>query len=235
VLLAGDQLRRAIEREPTAADPWISLGVACWNMVADPAAFGPQLVEPWDPARGLLPAQSAFCFRRALELDPGATEAAQLLDQVLQIQGMSDTKPALAIARVRGSGEADERPMRRDWPACDRVAARLLHSGHPAEARRVWASAADPPVQALRLARLAAADLAALDFDAAERTYRAALKLDPALSEAWFGLALLHTERGDAAAVVDAARQGLQHPLSPAQDLVLRELKVLADPYAALP
>ena len=75
-----------------------------------------------------------------------------------------------------------------------------------------------PPAPALRLARLAAADLAALDFAAAERTYRAALELDPGLGEAWFGLALLHTQRGDAAAVLAAARQGLKQPLTPAQD-----------------
>ncbi len=52
VLLAGDSLRRAIVLEPTAAGPWISLGVACWTMVADPTALRPHLVEPWDPAAG---------------------------------------------------------------------------------------------------------------------------------------------------------------------------------------
>jgi tetratricopeptide (TPR) repeat protein len=235
VLLAGDYLRRAIVLEPTAADTWNSLGLACWNMVADPTAFRPHLVEPWDPARGLLPAQAAFCFRRALELNPEETVAAQLLDQVLRVKGTSDTEPARTIPRQRGSAEADGRPIRRDWPACDRVATTLLHLGHPAEARRVWASAADPPAPALRLARLAAADLAALDFAAAERTYRAALELDPALSEAWVGLAVLHTERGDAAAVLAAAHRGLKHPLTPAQDVLLRDLEALAAPYAPLP
>ncbi len=235
VLLAGDHLRRAIVLEPAAADPWIPLGIACWNMVADPTAFPPRLVEPWDPARGLLPAQAAFCFRRALELNPEETEAAQLLDQVLRDQGMSDTERALKIPRQHGSAEADGRGNRPDWPACDRAAATLLHLGHPAEARRVWAGAADPPAPALRLARLAAADLATLDFAAAERTYRAALKLDPGLGEAWFGLAVLHTERGDAAAVLTAARQGLKQPLTPAQDALLRDLEALAAPYAAVP
>jgi hypothetical protein len=115
------------------------------------------------------------------------------------------------------------------------VAVTLLHLGRAAEARRVWASAADPPAPALRLARLAAADLACLDFAAAKRTYHAALELDPTLGEAWFGLAVLHTERGDAAAVVAAARQGLKQPLTPAQDALLRDLEALATPYAAMP
>jgi hypothetical protein len=115
------------------------------------------------------------------------------------------------------------------------VAATLLHLGHPAQARRVWASAAEPPAPALRLARLATAELAALDFTAAERTYRAALEVDPALGEAWFGLAVLHTQRGDAPAVLAAARQGLKHALTPAQDLLLRDLQALAAPYAAVP
>jgi hypothetical protein len=235
MLLAGDYLRLAIDLEPTAPGPWTSLGIACWNLVADPKAFAPRLVEPWDPARGLLPAQAAYCFRRTLELNPAETEAAQLLDQVLSAQGMSDSDRARAIPRQRDSADADGRGISRDWPASDRAAATLLHLGRPAEAHRVWAGAADPPAPALRLARLAAADLAALDFAAAERTYRAALELDTALGEAWFGLAVLHTERGDAAAVVAVAREGLKHPLTPAQNVLLRDLEALAAPYAAVP
>ncbi len=170
-----------------------------------------------------------------MELNPEETETAQLLDQALRAQGTSDGEPALTIPIQRESAEADGRPIRRDWPECDRVAATLLRLGHPAKARRVWASAEDPPAPALRLARLATADLAALDFAAAERTYRAALELDPALGEAWFGLAVLHTERGDAAAVLAAARQGRKHSLTPPQDVLLRDLEALAAPYAALP
>jgi hypothetical protein len=170
-----------------------------------------------------------------LELNPEETEAAQSLDQVLQAQGMSDTGRTPTIPGQRGSADADGRRIRPDWPACDRLAATLLHLGHPAEARRVWAGAADPPAPALRLARLASADLAALDFAAAERTYRAALELDPGLGEAWFGLTVLHTERGDAAAVLTAARRGLKQPLTPAQDALLRDLEAPAASYRAVP
>jgi DNA-binding transcriptional LysR family regulator len=91
-----------------------------------------------------------------------------------------------------------------------------------------------PAAPALLLARLASADLAALDFAAAEHTYRAALELDPALGEAWLGLAVLHTERGDAAAVVAAAGQGLKLSLTPAQKLLLCDLEALAAPYTAV-
>jgi tetratricopeptide (TPR) repeat protein len=140
-----------------------------------------------------------------------------------------------AEAAVRLFAEAEGRGIGSEWPTRDRVAATLLHLGRPAEARRVWERAGDPPAASLHLARLAVTDLAALDFATAEQTYRAALELDPGLGEAWCGLALLHTQRGDAAAALAAARQGLKQPHTPAQDALLRGLEALAAPYAAVP
>jgi tetratricopeptide (TPR) repeat protein len=117
-----------------------------------------------------------------------------------------------------------------DWPSADRVAATLFHLGRPADARRLWERAQVPKSgqPALRLARIAAAALAALDATTAEQTYRAALEHDPTLGEAWFGLALLHTQRGNAAAALSAARAGLRQSLTPAQTAFLRGIEALA-------
>ena len=119
------------------------------------------------------------------------------------------------------------------WPASDTVATALLHLGRPAAARRVWERAADPPTPAVRLARLAAAALAGLDFSAAEHDYRAAIALDPRLGEAWFGLALLFTELGDAKGSVTAARAALQCPLTPSQIAFMSGIEAFARPSAA--
>ena len=57
VLLAGDHLRRAIALEPTAADPWISLGIACW-------AHGPRSDGRLAPPRRALGPRAGSCRRR---------------------------------------------------------------------------------------------------------------------------------------------------------------------------
>jgi tetratricopeptide (TPR) repeat protein len=133
-----------------------------------------------------------------------------------------------ALAAVRLFAEAENRGIIPEWSACDRVATTLLHLGRPADARRIWEQTPDPPSQALQLARIATAELVALDFSNAERTYRAALKLDPGLGEAWFGLALLHTERGERSGALAACREGLRQSLTAAQTTFLEGLRTLA-------
>jgi cytochrome c-type biogenesis protein CcmH/NrfG len=84
----------------------------------------------------------------------------------------------------------------------------------------------------VRLSRLASVALASLDFSGAEKLYRAAVQLDGGLGEAWLGLAVLYTERGDARATVDAARAALRCPLTLPQKTFLRDLEALVAPYA---
>jgi tetratricopeptide (TPR) repeat protein len=140
-----------------------------------------------------------------------------------------------AVAAVRLFEESQERGILPDWPTCDRVAATLLHLGRPAEARRIWEQQeTDAPSPSLRLARIASAALAELDYPTAETTYHAALELDPGQGEAWFGLALLHLQRGDAGAALSAARRGRSPSLTPAQDAFLQVVEALAAPYAPL-
>jgi tetratricopeptide (TPR) repeat protein len=137
-----------------------------------------------------------------------------------------------AEAAHRLLADADNRGIRADWATCDRVATTLLHLGRPAEARRIWEQTADPPSPALRLTHIAAAELAMLDFSAADHTYQAALAVDPQLGEAWLGLALLHTQRGNAAEALTASREGLRRQLTPEQQSFLRFVEALAAPYA---
>jgi hypothetical protein len=118
------------------------------------------------------------------------------------------------------------------WPACDRVATALVDLGWPAEAGKIWERAVDAPSPAVRSARMAAAALAAQDFPAAVAAYQAGLQRDPCLGEAWFGLALLHTELGELAPALAAARSGLRQPLTPAQASFLRGIETLIAPLA---
>ncbi len=136
-------------------------------------------------------------------------------------------------AAVRIFASAENQGVMPSWATCDRVAAALLHLGRPAEARRVWERAAEPPSRAIRLTRLATSALAALDLPVAERMYRAALELDGGLGEAWCGLALLYMQRGDARACVEAARAALRLPTTPAQRAFMADVVALAAPYAA--
>ena len=131
-------------------------------------------------------------------------------------------------AAVRLWDEAEDRGIAAPWAGRDRVALALLHLGRAAEARGVWLGAVDPPSPAVRSARLAAAALAALDFPAARREYRAALEQQPDLGEAWFGLALLHVQLGEADEALAACRAGRKCPLTPPQEAFLIRLERLA-------
>jgi tetratricopeptide (TPR) repeat protein len=130
-------------------------------------------------------------------------------------------------AAVRLLDQAARRRIAAPWAARNRLAMALLHLGRPAEARAVWLGAKDPPSPALRSARLAAAALAAIDFPAALDDYRAAVERQPDLGEAWFGLALLHVQLGEADAALAACRNGRKCHLTPAQGAFLGGLERL--------
>ncbi len=259
------------------------MGTGVWNMVPDLSIAPPGPAEPWDPARGLLPAQAAYCFRRALELNPAEAGALVSLYDLFKARGMHDARQTIVELMLHlrrsgfaGSGTVPETAVAADlplpswhgdeefaqaiaallgqgrpeaavrlfqsalnseiepvWPAFDRVATALLHLGRPAEARSLWERAQDPPSAALRQARIAACALAALDFETAVAEFHRALDLEPGLAEAWFGLALLHTQRGDAALALAAARTGASLNQTPAQKAFLSAVDELVSSYAA--
>jgi Flp pilus assembly protein TadD len=113
------------------------------------------------------------------------------------------------------------------WSHANRIAVTHLHLGDPDSARRVWAAANDPPSQALRLTRMASADLAALDSTAAVASCRAALKLDSTLGEAWYVLAIALVESGRADLALAAVRESLKHPLTDSERKVLAGVEAL--------
>jgi tetratricopeptide (TPR) repeat protein len=144
---------------------------------------------------------------------------------------LADGRPCAAAGLFES---CEDRAIDADWNTCDRVAATLLHLGEPARALRIWERAANPPSPALRAARVATAALAQLDYKTAESGYRSALELDPGLTEAWFGLALIHLQRGDAENALAAARQARRGALTFAQDEFLQTVESLAAPYVRI-
>ncbi len=155
----------------------------------------------------------------------------------------SENEPDLALAvdsliakgqpetAVRVFAEGLRHGIEPFWPLRDRVATTLLHLGRPVEARDLW-ERASPPSRAIQLTRIATAALAAFDFDTALHTYHSALDIDRNLPEAWFGVALLHTQQGDAAAALAAAREGISHSPTPAQKAFLRSIEAFVAPYS---
>ena len=265
-LAAGHRFRQAIASDGTSSSTWALLGMSCWNMIADLRVPPPGPAEPWEIARGILPAQASYCFRRALALDPSDQNARVSLLRSLEMRGMAE--PALGLIeleslpregvtdRVRPGAEiadrgglarriaellqagrfeavyacyadAEARGIKADWATGDRVGTTLLQLGEPAAARRIWERAAGAPSPALRLSRIATAALASQDFQAAKVGYESALELDPGLGEAWFGLALLHTQRGDAKEASAACEGGLGPTPSEAQAGAIRVFQSL--------
>ncbi len=263
VLSAGHRFRQALATDPTIASSWALLGASCWNMIADLTVAPQGPAEPWDIARGILAAQASYGFRRSLELDPGDQAVASSFLGSLEARGMRDPARALfelreltsantnasreelarRVAELLEAGrfeavlpcfnDAESRGVTPDWATSDRVAATLLHLGRPADARRVWERAADPPSQAVRLSRIATAALAAQDFAAARAGFESALKLDSGLGETWFGLALLHVQLGDAQDAAAACEAGLRGRGTEAQSASLKVFQELVQPRRA--
>ena len=197
---------------------------------------------------------TASALRRAEAVLRGAdVEAADVSDSHTDVEGklhwsvrddeLDDVRDREALTRavsellrsgqaekaVRLHVEAEDRRISPVWATRDHVALALLHLGLPSEARRIWEKAPDPPSSAAKLTRLATASLAALDFMSAEEAYLEALAREPARIEAWFGLALSRTQRGDAPGALDAARKGLRQTCTPAQTSFLRCIESLTD------
>jgi len=110
-----------------------------------------------------------------------------------------------------------------------------MHLGRPADARRVWEQASDCPSTALRLARVASTFWIERDFEAAVRHYREARASAPDMAEIAWALAMLHTQRGDAASAREACRQGLRLALNTRQREDLQALDQLLRPHTSHP
>jgi tetratricopeptide (TPR) repeat protein len=124
------------------------------------------------------------------------------------------------------------RPEARPWPVADRLATLRLHLGQPARARAIWQSAASPPRPALVAARVAATHLVEGDFAAARLAYDDALKAEPRLYEARYGLAVLERDAGRAAAALAAARLAAEYAPTDFAASAARAVVAEVEPYA---
>ncbi len=96
-------------------------------------------------------------------------------------------------------------PAVRTWEQTDRIATLRLHLGQTAAARSLWKEAVNVPRPAVRDARMAVTYLVEGDFESARGLYEAALKREPDLFEAAYGLAVLEQDAGRADPALAAA------------------------------
>jgi tetratricopeptide (TPR) repeat protein len=144
-------------------------------------------------------------------------------------------RTALARGRAQTAAEIIEEAYpnhARPWDLADRLSTLWLHLGRADMARASWRAVADPPRPALRLARIAATYLIEDDFDSARKSYLEAIRIEPQLFEAQYGLALTELERGRAFEAYSQARHAV--PIAP--NSVSAEaaslIEKLAGPYA---
>jgi tetratricopeptide (TPR) repeat protein len=185
----------------------------------------------WPAGSGLETRDTTVVPQRLESADPPAPAADDR--QGLERAVVTLLEQGRPEAAVRFFDQAVARSINPPWVACDRAAGALMYLGYPRAARATWTRAVESPARALRLTRIATADLAALDYESALRGYRAALDDDPRLGEALFGLALLHTQLGQGAPALAAARQGMSCRLTEAQKSFLIAIEAFVTPYAA--
>jgi tetratricopeptide (TPR) repeat protein len=146
-------------------------------------------------------------------------------------------RTALARGRAQAAAEIieDAYPNQaRPWDQADRLATLWLHLGRPELARAVWRAVRVPPRPALVASRIAATYLVEDDFGSARRSYNEALRTEPQLFEAQFGLAATELESARAFEAHSQARYAL--PIAPndvSADAV-RLITELTAPYAGI-
>jgi hypothetical protein len=234
----------AAEWDPAAGMPWAQ-ATYCFRraLEADPVHV-PALRSLYDAyhARGMADAVVSV-GERLVDLgeasEAQSREVAQLREALGSWSPATADLPAAVAALLRGGRveaavQMVEDAQRRGslswtWPLAQRVGPAYLHLGRPADARRAWEQAAAPPSEALRRCRLAETYWVERDFAKAAVLYREALTADPHLAEAWWGLALLETQRGDADSTRQACREALRLSLPPRIRSELQNLETLLD------
>jgi tetratricopeptide (TPR) repeat protein len=227
ILICASDLTRSVlsgDRVNPAAW-WRQLGLIQWETTPDLTRPPPRPSDAWDPAIGLSWARATFCFRQALAARPDDTPTLRSLAECFAVRGMSDARAETesALNHKNSSvypltlGKQSTASADLSWSAADQLAVTHLHLGEPDSARSVWNDATVAPSPALRLTRMAEAELAALDARAAAAHCQTALRLDPTLGEAWYVLAMANLDSGQARVAVDACREGMKRELTPAQ------------------
>ena len=227
VLIRGSDLIREL-LTGRVADPsaWRLLGLIEWEMIPDLTRRPPGPDDPWDPATSLPWVRATYCFCRALEAAPDDLATRSALAECFRMRRMAQARhqleshPAQKVLTIDRVDLLDEGPEPRAgsrWSRANRMAVTYLHWGDPDSARRVCTEVNDPPSQALRLTRMAEADLADLNATAAIARCRMALELDSTLGEAWYVLAVALLDSGRAGEAMAAGRESLKHQLTASQ------------------
>jgi tetratricopeptide (TPR) repeat protein len=127
------------------------------------------------------------------------SELEQAVESLLE-EGRAES----AAAMLEGAS-----PMgRASWETLDRIATIRLHMGETERARSVWQAAEDvQPQPGVCSARIAVTYLADCDFESARRHFEEAIKADPELFEARYGLAVLEQDAGRAGPALQQARK----------------------------
>jgi tetratricopeptide (TPR) repeat protein len=234
--LAGAQamyaFRRTVALEPVAGEVLAALRAMKTDYhsrgMIDARDWAEELSNQFTPMTALPEAQprsTRAVEKESIPAGTGSFELSELFEDRLRYG-----RPLAAIELAR---RAEARGIALSWELADRAATTYLHLGEPAEGRRYWERAQAPRSPALRLARIAQSELALTDLEAAEKTFRAALGLDHRLGEAWFGLALLELQLGDADATMAACHAGMSCTLTEPQREVLDKFKTLVDRFTS--
>jgi hypothetical protein len=223
LIRASGLIRKVLADRVADPEAWRTLGLIEWETVPDLTRPPPGPDDPWDTATCLPWARATYCFRRALEAAPGDPATRGALAECFRVRGMTRAQLQFdsrlshkgLIEDTAGPSAAFPEPTTASrWSHADRVAATRLHEGDPDTARHVWAEVNDPPSQALRLTRMAGADLTALDTAAALARCRTGLELDDTLGEAWYVLVIALVETGRAEEALAAVGESLKRPLT---------------------
>jgi tetratricopeptide (TPR) repeat protein len=137
--------------------------------------------------------------------------------------------PMLAAREYAGLSPADRNSLA--WDGALASASASLRLGQPAEARASLEAATNVPSESVRLCRIAETHLVEQQFARAEQLLQQALAADPRLADAWWDLASMHAQQGDAAATYESCRRGLECDLTPEARADLTGLKEIADRY----
>ena len=142
----------------------------------------------------------------------------------------------LADGRAESAADLLEQgyPLARaPWEVLDRLATLRLHLGEPSRARAIWQNAVSTPQAAVALSRVGATYLAEEDFDSARRAYREALQAQPDLFEAYYSLAVLEGDAGDATASYELASKAITTARNELSREAARRLAAGVQPFAS--
>jgi hypothetical protein len=221
-LLARDLALNVVAARPEWPAPWTVLGHSARDFTMAPQA-PPAPDDPWDPATGIAWGQATYAYRQALALNPQNRAALLSLRDAFASRRMTDARVRVDAALARPDATLDlrvERPSlidRADWSVAERAAVKALEWGDPTTALWCWKRSENSASNALRFARMADALLAAFDLDDAIKLYEHALRAEPRLGVAWYGLALARIQRGRRVEALAACRSGLALPLTEPQ------------------